>query len=181
MRRLITTALPVSCLALVLAFDATACKRHRKPMVETVEESTPGLAAVVNMADPRASAQLLKGFYDVEQNAWRWTMGKFSVTLRPPANAVQRGATLVVKFAIHDAVMSRTKSMTLSAIVNGAQIPGETYTTAGDHTYSKDVPASALNTDAVTVDFALDKFLPPGTVDQRELGIVVTSIGFEPK
>ena len=56
-----------------------------------------------------------------------------------------------------------------------------TYTTAGDHTYSKDVPASALNTDAVTVDFALDKFLPPGTVDQRELGIVVTSIGFESK
>src|SRR3954470_7412215 len=129
MRRLIKTALPVSCLAVALAFGSTGCKRQRKPRVETVEESAPGLAAVVNMADPRASAQLLKGFYDVEQNAWRWTMGKFSVTLRPPLNAAQHGATLVVKFAIPDAVLSRTKSMTLSATVNGAQIPGETYTT----------------------------------------------------
>lgn len=181
MRRLIGTAIPASCLAIALAFGATACKRHKKPRVETVEESSPALAAVVNVADPRASTQLLKGFYDVEQNAWRWTMGKFSVTLRPPLNAPQRGATLVVKFAIPDAVLSHTKSMTLSANVNGTQIPGETYSTPGDHTYSKDVPSSALASDAVTVDFALDKYLPPGTVDQRELGIVVTSIGFEAK
>jgi hypothetical protein len=167
--------------AIALLCGTTACKRHKKPKVETVEESTPALAAVVNVADPRASAQLLKGFYDVEQNAWRWTMGKFSVTLRPPLNAPQRGATLVVKFAIPDAVLQHTKSMTLSADVNGTKIPSETYNTAGDHTYSKDVPSSALASDAVTVDFALDKYLPPGTVDQRELGIVVTSIGFEAK
>jgi hypothetical protein len=43
------------------------------------------------------------------------------------------------------------------------------------------VPASALSSDAVSAEFALDKFLPPGTVDQRELGVVVTSIGFEAK
>src|SRR5512133_2634930 len=127
MRRLITTALPVSCLAVALALSGTACKRHKKPKIETVEESTPALGAMVNVADPRASAQLLKGFYDVEQNAWRWTMGKFSVTLRPPANAAQRGATLIVKFAIPDAVMSRIKSTTLSATVNGASLPPETY------------------------------------------------------
>jgi hypothetical protein len=33
----------------------------------------------------------------------------------------------------------------------------------------------------VTVDFALDKFLAPGAADQRELGVVVSSIGFEAK
>jgi hypothetical protein len=123
----------------------------------------------------------LKGFHDVEGNAWRWTMGKFSVTLQPPANAPQKGATLVVKMSIPEAIMSRVNSTTLTANVNGAAIPGETYTKAGDHIYSKDVPASALSADAVTVEFALDKYLPPGAVDQRELGLVVSSIGFEAK
>lgn len=181
MRRLIANALPVACLSAALLLTNAGCKRHKKPKVETVEEAAPAMASMVNVADPRTSTQLLKGFYDIEQNAWRWTMKKFSVTLRPPLNAPQHGASLVVKFAIPDAVMSRLKSMTLSATVNGASIAPETYTTAGDHTYSKDVPASALNTDAVTADFTLDKALPSGTVDERELGIVVTSIGFEAK
>src|SRR5947209_15907618 len=100
MRRLTRRAFPVLCVAIALAFSTTACKRHKKARVETVEESTPTLASIINAADTRTAPQLLKGFYDVEQNAWRWTMGKFSVTLRPPLNAPQRGATLVVKFAI---------------------------------------------------------------------------------
>jgi hypothetical protein len=86
-----------------------------------------------------------------------------------------------VKLNIPDAIMDRIKSTTLTANVNGAALPGETYTKAGEYTYSKDVPASALSADAVTAEFALDKFLPPGAVDQRELGVVVTSIGFEAK
>ncbi len=176
-----TRWLPAVCLAIALAGSSTACKRHRKPKIETTEESTPGLASMVNVADPRTSAQLLKGFYDVEQNAWRWTMGRFSATLRPPLNAPQKGATLVVKFAIPDAVMKRSKSMTLSARIGSYDVGAETYTAAGDHTYSKDVPPSALLADAVTVDFALDHPLPAGTVDQRELGIVVSTLGFEAK
>ncbi len=157
------------------------CKRAKKTRVEATDEAGPSLASVVNMADARASVQLLKGFHDVEGNAWRWTMGKFSVTLRPPLNAPQKGATLVVKMNIPEAIMGQVKSTTLTANVNGAAIASETYTKAGDYTYSKDVPASALGADAVTVEFALDKFLPPGAADQRELGVVVSSIGFEAK
>lgn len=168
-------------LCAVLIASATSCKRAKKTHVEATDETGPTLASVVNMAEPKASVQLLRGFHDVEQNAWRWTMGKFSVTLRPPLNAPQKGATLVVKLNIPSAVMDRIKSTTLTANVNGAALPGETYTKAGEYTYSQDVPASALSADAVTAEFALDKFLPPGAVDQRELGVVVTSIGFEAK
>src|SRR3954470_11789513 len=157
------------------------CKRAKKTRVEATDEVGAVMESVVNVADPRASAQLLKGFHGVEGNAWRWTMGKFSVTLRPPLNAPQKGATLVVKMSIPDPVINNVKSTTLTANVNGTPIPGETYTKAGDYVYSKDVPASALTADAVTVEFALDKFLPPGAVDQRELGLVVSSIGFEAK
>jgi hypothetical protein len=165
----------------ILMAGGIGCKRGKKSRVEATDEVGPVLSSVVNVADPRASVQLLKGFHDVEGNAWRWTMGKFSVTLQPPANAPQKGATLVVKMSIPEAIMSRVNSTTLTANVNGAAIPGETYTKAGDHIYSKDVPASALSADAVTVEFALDKYLPPGAVDQRELGLVVSSIGFEAK
>ncbi len=164
-----------------LLAGGVGCKRGKKKRVEATDEVGPVLSSVVNMADPRASVQLLKGFHDVEGNAWRWTMGKFAVTLRPPLNAPQKGATLVVKLSIPDAVMDKLKSTTLTANVNGAAIPGETYTKTGDYTYSKDVPASALSADAVTVEFALDKYLPPGAMDQRELGVVVSSIGFEAK
>jgi hypothetical protein len=31
------------------------------------------------------------------------------------------------------------------------------------------------------VDFALDKALPPSGSDQRELGLVVSAVGFDPK
>ncbi len=169
----------LTCAALIAAVPG--CKRQKKARVETIEESGPQLTSVINMADPHQSVQLLKGFYDIEQNAWRWTMGKFSVTLRPPLSAPQKGATLQVKFAVPDPVIARLKSFTLTANVNGTAVPGETFSKAGEHTYSKDVPASAFGPDAITVEFALDKFLAPGTVDQRELGIVVSSIGFEPK
>src|SRR5438874_696322 len=168
-------------LCAVLMAGGAGCKRAKKTRVEATDEVGAVMESVVNVADPRASAQLLKGFHGVEGNAWRWTMGKFSVTLRSPLNASQKGATLVVKLSIPEPVIKNVKSTTLTANVNGAPIPGETYSKPGDYVYSKDVPASALGADAVSVEFALDKFIPPGAVDQRELGIVVSSIGFEAK
>ena len=133
------------------------------------------------VADQRASLQLLKGFHDIEQNAWRWTMQKFTVTLRPPAGASQRGATLQVKLVIPDPVIAQLKTISLSANIEGTSLPGETYAKPGEYVYSRDVPATVLASDAVTVDFTLDKALRPSAADARELGIIISSIGFEPK
>jgi hypothetical protein len=180
MRRLISKV-PAILLVLAVGLIPSACKQKQKARVEATDEAPGAIASQVNVADPKAAPQLLKGFHDTEGNAWRWTKGKFSVTLRPPLNALQKGATLVVKFAVPDVVIQRLQSLTLSANVNGASIPGETFSKPGDQVYSKDVPASALSGDAVTVEFSLDKFLAPGAVDRRELGIVVSSIGFEAK
>ena len=176
MRRLILAAA-------IFAVAAAGCNRNKRERVkvELTDESSSQIASIVHVADPRASVQLIKGFHDVEQNAWRWTMGKFSVTLRPPKGAAERGAALQLKFSVPDAVLEKLKTVTLTANVNGTAIPGETYSKAGDYTYARDVPATALNAEAVTVNFALDKFLTPGSVDQRELGIVVASIGLEAK
>ena len=71
----------------------------------------------VHAADPKSSIQLIKGFHGVEQNSWRWTMGRFAVTLKPPTGPPSKARPLVLKFSIPDAVLQKTKTMTLTASV----------------------------------------------------------------
>jgi len=168
-------------IALILVLCLAGCRRKGRLSVETVEEGDPQLVSMIHAADPRAAIQLVRGFYDVEQNSWRWTMGKFTVTLRPPAGAAHKGAALELKFSLPDAVIDNVKAVRLTGSINGVAMDGESYQKAGEHLYSRDVPASSLGGEAVTVDFALDKFLSAGMVEQRELGIVMTTVGLIPK
>jgi hypothetical protein len=133
------------------------------------------------MADPRTGSQLLRGFHAVEGNAWRWTTGKFAVVLKPPVSGARNGATLQVKLAIPDNVMAKMGSTALSVKVGEVALAPETYSKAGEYTYTRDVPGTALGSDSVTCSFELSKYVPSGELEQRELGIVVSSIGFEPK
>jgi hypothetical protein len=157
------------------------CRRKGRLSVETVEEGDTQLVSVIHAADPRSATQLVRGFYDIEQNSWRWTMGKFSVALRPPAGAARNGAVLQVRLAVPDPVIEKLKSVTLTPSINGVAIDPETYSKPGEYVFTRDIPPSSLAGDAVTVDFALDKFLAAGMVEQRELGVVVTLIGLLPK
>lgn len=164
-------------LVILLIVSMADCKRRRKGAGTQEEEQ--GMASMVHMADPRTSAQLVRGFHTVEQNAWRWTMGKFTVVLKPPTGATARGATLLMNFAVPDPVINRLKTITLTPSVNGVQLTPEAYDKAGDYILTREVPASAFKSSVATVDFVLDRALPPDSTDQRELGIVVNSIGLE--
>jgi hypothetical protein len=175
MRRKIVLAVMAACLAL------TGCRSKQKVKVQATEEEAPSLASTVHTADPRVSAQLISGFYGIEDNAWRWTAGKFSVLLRPPRTSAQKGAILQLKFALPDAIIGPLKSVSLGATVNGNKLPTETYSKPGEYTYSQDVPPNLMAGEAVKVEFAMDKALPPTGADQRELGLVVSVVGFEPK
>jgi hypothetical protein len=166
-------------LILCILLVPIACKPKRKrPPLEPISQ-TGMLASMINVADPHSTVQLTKGFYDIENGAWRWTARSFSATLRPPKDAAQNGARLVLKLAISDVVLQKLKSMRLSASVNGLELPPEEYTKAGEFTYSREVPPTALKSDAVMAEFTLDKALPPSASDQRELGVIVSAIGFE--
>lgn len=179
MRRLAQPLLPIL-LICALAIVPTACKRKRRHA--PVAESDQGmLATMVSAADPHAEAQFVKGFYPVENGAWRWTSRQFTMILRPPKLASQKGARLVLKFAIPGLEMEKLHSMTLSAMLNGAAIEPQEYTKPGDVSYVRDVPASALAGEAVKVEFTLDKYLSPSATDQRELGVIVNAAGFEAK
>ena len=129
------------------------------------------------MDDPRADAQLLRGVYPPEAGAWRWAAGKFTVILRPPAGAAQFGARLELKLNIPDVIHQQLGALTLSAEAAGVPLGPETFADAGDHVYARDLPASALSGDALPIDFAVDKAIPAGKIEKRELAFIVTSVG----
>jgi hypothetical protein len=157
----------------------TACQRP-KPAPSVIEEA-PGLAQTVAMGNLEHAKQLGKGFYAVEDGAWRWTQGKFALQLRPPLQAEARGATLVVKGTIPPAVIEKLKDVTVSTVVNGVRLKTTNFARAGAMTLRLDVPANAFRGETAAVEFILDKVLPPRPDDQRELGLIVSSIGFERK
>ncbi len=160
---------------LALVGGSAGCRRKKARVRED------GLASVVNVADPGDSAQLVRGFSNVEADAWRWTTSKFSVVLRPPAGAAQNGAKLQLVFTLHEAVVKKLGPVTVNATVNGTAVGPETFSAAGDYTYSHEVPASALGADVVTVEFTTDKALAPTEQDKRELALIVKTIGLVAK
>lgn len=166
---------------LVAALTLSACKRKQTVKVEQPDEEVPRLSSTVHTGDPKAETQLVNGFYGIEQNSWRWTAQQFSVVLRPPAGAAQKGATLNLQLAVSDATIGQLKTISLSASAGGTALPPETYTQAGAFTYTRDVPASPLSGDSVKIDFQLDKALPPNGPDRRDLGLIVSSIALDAK
>jgi hypothetical protein len=157
------------------------CRRREPVRLQETDEDATALSSTVQMSDPKAAIQLLKGFHAIEQNAWRWTMANFSVTLKAPPGAGQKGATLMAKFTVPDAVISNVKSTTLTASLSGEKIGAATYQAPGDYTFNAEIAPKAIPSDSVTIDFALSKFLPAGSLDQRELGIVASMISLDPK
>ena len=163
-----------------MALTGAAC-RDKQNQVTSPNETDAGFSAViVRMNDPRASAQLLSGFYAIENNAWRWTAGKFSVLLRAPPAAAQSGATLTLKFAVPEAAIQKLGAVTLTASINGVALQSTRYDDAAAYTFTADVPPSMLTAESVKIDFALDKsFHADG--DVRELGIIAASAGLTDK
>lgn len=166
-------------LALAALLWAPAACKHKRPAAEAVEGKR--IASTVQMGDPRAAGQLLSGFYDIEENAWRWTGKQFVVELGTPLGAAGRGATLEFQFTIPPNVIEKNGSVMLSASVDGNVLAPETFTTAGAHVYKRDVPAALLGGDSVKASFELDKAMSPGGADQRILGVVANSVALARK
>jgi len=111
-------------LALVLA--PMGCKK-KKVRIGATDEETPKMQSVLNMGDPKVEPQLVKGFHGVEAAAWRWTEKQFTVALRPPFGASQKGAKLSVKLTIPPVTIEKLKtdSNLLSSILTYHVVPGQ--------------------------------------------------------
>jgi hypothetical protein len=172
-------------MVLVLALSGAACTgKHNSVTVQNEEppvSTKPALASVVRMNDPQTSAQLVKGFYSVEGGSWRWTAGKFAARLQIPPGAAQSGATLNLNFSVPDAVLQKLGKVTITGSINGVPLKSAEFEKSGPALYTADVAPSQLPGDTVEVDFSLDKSIPPGATDRRELGVIATSVALIPK
>jgi hypothetical protein len=107
--------------------------------------------------------ELISGWHAAEEGGFRWTERSFSV--RQPHGA----ARMSLDFFLPDARVIR-----LVASADGADLGPEEYASPGRHRYARTLPEGAGR-----VDFELDRFLPPDDRDQRERGIIVTSLEFD--
>jgi len=165
----------------VLALLAVDCQRPAAVLIRQTDKSGARLSSTVYTGDPNAAPQLVNGFFEIEEYSWRWTAQRFSVVLRPPGGATGESATLTAALAVSDAEIAKLGSVTLIAAIGLTSLSPETYTKPGSYTYTREVPASLLTKEEVRVDFRVDKAMKPGGQDIRELGVIVTSIGLEPR
>lgn len=164
-------------LAATLMLAPAACKRREKSEAQSsVSAHEVSTASTIAVGNPQYSSQLLRGFYPIEQS-WRWTQKSFAVRLATPSGSRQRGAQLQLRFGIPDPIIQNLNSVTLSAAVDGFQLAPQRFEKSGQYTYTRDVTADRLQAPSVPVVFSLDRALPPGPLDKRELGIVVTEVG----
>jgi hypothetical protein len=167
---------------MLLLLTAGCRGKHSRMTVQNEEpEGGPRVASVLKMNDPVASQQLLKGFYGLESGSWRWTARQFTAVLRSPLAGAQRGGILHFSFSVPDVVSQKLGAVTLTASIGTTQLKSETYSKPGSYTFTADVPPDLLAKETVGIDFSLDKALPPGPSDARELGLVATSVGLETK
>lgn len=171
MRRLVAS------LVLLGLLTALSCKT-RKPKPEVLVDDTQAqLGSVVAANNPQTAAQLLRGFYDLENGAWRWTMPKFAISFLPPVGAKEKGAQLKVDMVLPEVIFSKTGPIEITVSCNGKVIGKQKFTQAGDAKLTLTLPGELLATEAVTLEFVLDKWLPPGPVDPRDLGMIFSSAG----
>jgi hypothetical protein len=169
-RRALISSLPT------FALVAASCKLRDKVREEPTDEEAPVLLSSVSMGDPAAAVQLLRGFYDIEHGAWRWTASKFSLVLKSPAGAREAGGSLIASFTVPEAVIKHVRATKLTATVNGSISGSKEIAAPGDQNFTLDLPGSAFQEDSVTIDFALSKFAEAGSLDARELGVIIHMI-----
>ncbi|MEX2263079.1 MAG: class I SAM-dependent methyltransferase [Bryobacteraceae bacterium] len=120
------------------------------------------------------NVELLYGWHEAEEEGWRWTRGRFAVQARPshvPASLLR------MRLFIPQAVMERLGSVTLYASIDGCALVPEKFTDPGIYTYHR--PLGHSGEGALEVSFWLDRILEPGEGDDRELGIIVSSLTVE--
>jgi hypothetical protein len=124
--------------------------------------------AYLPMGAPEAPSQIVSGLYDVEGGAWRWMSASAIVLLKTPTAPLPLEAT----FTIPDSAPARHVEL----LLDGRVVAAETYAAPGPYTLKSPPQSPAGPTATVTLN--VDRtFSVPG--DHRELGVVVSAIGFK--
>ena len=130
----------------------------------------------LNLGDIRNKAQLGSGWYGIEDGGWRWMSKQAEAVLRVPAEAAP---VFEMQLFFPPGFMQRTGgSVTVSVMLDGRLLTRETYLQPGGYRLAKSVSRDQLTAPAVRVTLQLNRAMPPDASDQRELGAVVSRLGF---
>jgi SAM-dependent methyltransferase len=113
---------------------------------------------------PEPRTQLAEGWHVLENGAWRWTMGRFSIAVAPGVHALRLKVTV-----------PKVLSLPVTLAAAGSS---HMFDHSGD--FECEFPVSKSGGEQ-TVEFSLDRVLPPDARDGRERGIVVRSVETVPK
>src|SRR5205814_8171674 len=104
------------------------------------------------------------GVYGLEVNRVRWMGQRATVLLKSP----EEPKMLVASFTIPE----RAPARHVKLLLDGTQVASETYAAPGTYTLASKDPVRGAS-----VELEVDRtyFVPP---DQRELGVVLTAVGF---
>jgi len=131
-----------------------------------VAERHPTLA-YLPMNAPQAADQIVNGIFSLEDNRFRWMSRSAVVALKSPPAALPLRATFTIP------PQARARRVTL--LLDGRQVASQTYQAPG--TYTLESPPVRAAGAAAMVEIAIDQtFFAPG--DSRELGMVLTAVGF---
>ena len=171
----------VTYLLCLVVFAFAGCSSNEPQLVHPIAESGEEvvLLSTLDVADPRAVDQLVEGFHQLENGAWRWTAGKFSVVVKVPVSTSPQVLAVVFRLTVPEVVTQRLGPVTLAVQANGSSLGSVTYDQPGDYVFQKDLPPESSDQELVRLDFELDKALPPGDPDYRELAIIAHSIGLK--
>ena len=151
-----------------------------QPPPELPGAKPPEMLSYLQLGDIRSRAQLVSGWYAIEDGAWRWMAPEAEATLRPlPDQAVQFELQL---FFPPDFMRRAGSPVTVSVILNGKPFTSAMYFEPGGHTLAKRVPPELLGElftwPTTRVSIRVNPYVPPNATDQRALGAVVQGLGF---
>jgi hypothetical protein len=140
----------------------------------------PEMLSYLHLGDIHSRAQLVSGWYTIEDGAWRWMAPEAEATLRPlPDQAVQFELQL---FFPPDFMRRAGSPVTVSVMLNGKPFTSAMYYEPGGHTVAKRIPPELLGElltwPTTHVSIRVNPYVPPSATDQRALGAVVQGLGF---
>jgi hypothetical protein len=139
----------------------------------------PGPQNIIRMADLHTQKQLLRGFYQLEAGAWRWTEKDFSVMLKVPEDASKKGGVLTLQGSLPPESV-QNGPLEINSRIGDTTLKNKSFSKPGEIIYRVDVPPSALTTPLVAAEFSLNStHRVPG--DVRDLGVIATVIGLRAK
>jgi len=117
-----------------------------------------------------ANMELMSGWFEMVQDAWRWTADRFSVKV-PSRGPDSR--TLIARFILPESTFAPGMRYLLHVNVDGREIGTGTYTSPGSKTLKIHLESVPRAGEPVLVECQLEPPQPKATGDSRKLGVVV--------